>query len=58
MESAVGKDSWGREGSVINVEEMDVHETQDLDEIQVYKEIWNELGISPVGWDMFPKIHI
>jgi len=39
----------------INVEEMDVHETQDLDEVHIYKEIWNELGISTVGWGYFPK---
>lgn len=38
----------------INVEEMDVHETQDLDEVHIYKEIWNELGISTVGWGYFP----
>ena len=38
----------------INVEKMDVHETQDLDEVHIYKEIWNELGISTVGWGYFP----
>ena len=32
--------------SIINVEQMDAQETQDIDEIQVYKEIWNELGIT------------
>ena len=39
----------------INVEEMDVHETQDLDEVHIYKEIWNELGITAVGWGYFPE---
>lgn len=39
----------------INVEEMDVHETQDLDEVHIYKEIWNELGISTVRWGYFPS---
>lgn len=39
----------------INVEEMDVHETQDLDEVHIYKEIWNELGISTVRWGYFPE---
>lgn len=34
--------------SVINVEKMDAHETEDVDEIQVYKQARNELGISIV----------
>lgn len=34
--------------SIINVEEMESQETKDIDEIQVYKEISNELGISTV----------
>ncbi len=32
----------------INVENMEVQETEDLDEVQIYKEIREELGISPV----------
>ena len=31
------------------------HKIQDVDEIQVYKEIWNELGITAVGWGYFPE---
>ena len=38
----------------INVEEMDVHETKDLDEVHIYKEIWNELGITAVGMAYLP----
>ena len=41
--------------SIINVDNMDAQETQDIDEIQVYKEIWNELGISPVGLGYVPQ---
>ena len=40
--------------SHIDVEQMESHETKDVNEIQVYKEIWNELGISVVGWGYFP----
>lgn len=40
--------------SHIDVEQMESHETEDVNEIQVYKEIWNELGISVVGWGYFP----
>lgn len=48
--------SAGKEkAQFINVEKMDVHETQDLDEIHIYKEIWSELGISTVGWGYFPE---
>ena len=39
----------------INVEEMDVHETQDLDEVHIYKEIWNELGISTIRLGYIPE---
>ena len=51
---------WNRvageeDAQFINVEEMEVHETQDLDEVHIYKEIWNELGITAVGWGYFPK---
>lgn len=40
--------------SHIDVEQMESQETQDVDEIQVYKEIWNELGISTVGLAYMP----
>ena len=36
------------EASFIDVEKMESQETEDIDEIQVYKEISNELGISTV----------
>ena len=35
--------------SIINVEEMESQETKDIDEIQVYKEISDKLGISIVN---------
>ncbi|MDM8236037.1 DUF4367 domain-containing protein [[Ruminococcus] torques] len=41
--------------SIINVDNMDAQETQDIDEIQVYKEIWNELGISTVRMGYMPN---
>ena len=41
--------------SHIDVEQMESHETEDVDEIQVYKEIWNELGISIIRWGYFPQ---
>ena len=41
--------------SHIDVEQMESHETEDVDEIQVYKEIWDELGISTVRWGYFPQ---
>lgn len=41
--------------SIINVDNMESQKTEDVDEIQVYKEIWNELGISTVRWGYFPK---
>lgn len=34
--------------SVVNVEDMDVHEADDLDEVQVFNEIHKNLGIYPV----------
>ncbi len=34
--------------SIINVEKMDAQETKDTDEIKVYKEVRDHLGISPV----------
>lgn len=41
--------------SIINVDNMESHKTEDVDEIKIYKEIWNELGISTVGWGYFPE---
>lgn len=41
--------------SHIDVEQMESQETQDVDEIQVYKEIWNELGISTVRLGYMPE---
>lgn len=41
--------------SIINVDEMETQETKDIDEIQVYKKIWNELGILPVRLGYMPK---
>lgn len=38
----------GEQLSYIDVENMEVQETDDLDEVQIYKEIREELGISPV----------
>ena len=41
--------------SHIDVEQMESHETEDVDEIQVYKEIWNELGISTIRLGYIPE---
>ena len=41
--------------SIINVDNMESHKTEDVDEIKIYKEIWNELGISTVRWGYFPN---
>lgn len=41
--------------SFIDVEKMESQETEDIDEIQVYKEILNELGISTVRPMYIPK---
>ena len=38
----------------INVENMEVQETEDLDEVQIYKEVRNTLGISPVRLGYIP----
>ena len=40
--------------SVINVENMDSQKTEDLDEIQIFKEIRQELGILPVRFSYMP----
>ena len=41
--------------SYIDVEHMVSQDTDDLDEVQIYKKIWNELGITAVGWGYFPE---
>ena len=44
--------------SHIDVEQMDSQETQDVGEIQVYKEIWNELGYRLLEWHICLQKHI
>lgn len=47
---------WGDENATfINVEKMDSQETEDIDELQVFKEIRKETGISPVHFGYMPK---
>lgn len=41
--------------SYIDVENMDSHETEDLDEVQVFNEIRKEIGISPVRFGYRPE---
>ncbi len=41
--------------SVINVEEMNSHGTEDLDEIQIFKEIRQNLGVLPVRFSYKPS---
>lgn len=41
--------------SVINVENMDSQRTEDLDEIQIFKEIREDLGILPVRFGYMPS---
>ena len=41
--------------SYIDVENMDSQKTEELDETYIYKEIRNELGIAPVGFEYLPK---
>lgn len=41
--------------SYIDVEQMVSQDTEDLDEVHIYKQIWNELGISTVRWGYFPE---
>lgn len=43
------------EANIVNVEDMDAHETEDADEIQVFNKIHRELGISPVRLGYIPK---
>lgn len=44
--------------SYIDVENMDSHETEDLDEVQVFNEIRKEIGILPVRFGYIPKAMI
>lgn len=56
--TAVGSKSYGKLSSardngdessdILNVEDMESHKSEDLDEISVYKEIKKEMGFSPV----------
>lgn len=41
--------------SHIDVEQMESHETEDIDEIQVYKDINSRLGIVPLGLTYLPE---
>ena len=41
--------------NIINVEDMDTYETEDIDVIQVYKEITNKLGIVPLELMYLPE---
>ena len=41
--------------SYIDVEEMDSQETEDLDEVQIYKNITDKLGIVPIRLTYFPQ---
>ena len=45
----------GERASHIDVEEMESHETEDGDEIQVFNEIRKEIGISPVRLGYMPE---
>lgn len=45
----------GERASHIDVEEMESHETEDGDEIQVFNEIRKEIGISPVRFQYLPE---
>ena len=51
MERVVG----GENATNIDVENMDSQETEDIDELQVFKEIRKETGISPVHFLYMPK---
>ena len=41
--------------SYIDVEKMESQDTEDLDEVHIYKEIWSELGISTVELEYLPE---
>ena len=45
----------GEKATIINVDDMDSQETEDIDELQVFKEIRKETGISPVHFGYIPK---
>lgn len=47
--------SGGEELNVVNVENMDSQQTDDLDEVQVFKQIRNKIGISPVRFGYVPE---
>ena len=51
MERIVG----GEQSTIINVEDMDSQKTEDLDEIQLFYEIREKTGISPVHFGYIPK---
>ena len=51
MERIVG----GEQSTIINVEDMDSQKTEDLDEVQVFYEIREKTGISPVHFLYMPK---
>lgn len=51
MERIVG----GEQSTIINVEDMDSQKTEDLDEVQVFYEIREKTGISPVHFGYMPK---
>ena len=51
MERLVGEEK----ATIINVDDMDSQETEDIDELQVFKEIRKETGISPVHFLYMPK---
>lgn len=45
----------GENLSYIDVDKMNSQDTEDLDEVYIYKEIRNKLGISPVGLEYLPE---
>lgn len=51
MDRIVGEEN----ATIINVDNMDSQETEDIDELQVFKEIRKETGISPVHFIYMPK---
>ena len=51
MERLVGEEK----ATIINVDDMDSQETEDIDELQVFKEIRKETGISSVHFGYMPK---
>ena len=51
MERLVGEEK----ATIINVDDMDSQKTIDVDELQVFKEVRQETGISPVHFGYIPK---